>query len=160
MQEITPTGKLESKKHAELINWLRKCVEHHHDIINMHESIKEICFYLSLCMFIANLFNLCFLVCVIFRRGIIDERFFWGLTFCSALMYQLSLYCVYGNNVTLESASVATDAYFAYSPYIGMRTTKSLCQIMVRAQRPLILTAGGFAPLSLSTLVGVRLSNN
>lgn len=74
-----------------------------------------------------------------------------------ALSVQVLNFCYWGNEVTLNSLAVA-DACNEVD-YVGtdLRFQKGLALIIQRSQRPVELTAGKFAVLSLNTFVSVRL---
>ena len=76
--------------------------------------------------------------------------YFWAL-FC-----EVALLCYWGNEVTLESSKVAQTAF--HVPFAGtsVQFQKALIMMIIRGQREVKLTAGGFVELSLTTLMKVR----
>lgn len=70
------------------------------------------------------------------------------------------MYCWWGNELIFESIAVAEAAYEVYKTENGQQISKALLLIMLRAQRPLYVTAGKFVPLSYSSFVSVSLLNN
>ena len=70
-------------------------------------------------------------------------------------VYQVFLYCYWGNKVTTSSLNVAQASYEV--KFVGKDLTfqKGLAMIMLRSQRPVEITMGKFIKLSLSTFVSV-----
>ncbi|XP_031329655.1 odorant receptor 94a-like isoform X1 [Photinus pyralis] len=78
-----------------------------------------------------------------------------ALSVMGTLMFQITLYCAYGNEVTIQSAMVLDACYMTEWIYCGPEVRRNLFLIMERSKRPLVLTAGKFINLSLSSLVSV-----
>lgn len=68
------------------------------------------------------------------------------------------MYCYWGNQVRLESEKVAIAC--SQVDFVGtdVQFQKSLCLIIRRCQKPIVLTAGKFTTLSLQTYVWVNQS--
>lgn len=74
------------------------------------------------------------------------------------MLFQLLTYCGNGNEVILHSGSVS-DAVFESNWMITDESSKNeFLLIMMRAQRPIKLTAAKFAFLSLETYMSVRIA--
>lgn len=78
--------------------------------------------------------------------------------FCyvAVICIQLLLFCYWGNEVALESQSLAFSCYEVNFVDMPKNFQKQLIFMMQRCQRPVILTAGKFVNLSLSAYVSVR----
>lgn len=73
------------------------------------------------------------------------------------MLFQLLTYCGNGNEVILHSGSVS-DAVFECNWMVLDDSSKNeFLLIMMRAQRPIKLTAAKFAFLSLETYMSVRM---
>lgn len=70
------------------------------------------------------------------------------------------MYCWWGNELIFQSMAVAEAAYEIYNSENAQHVSKALILIMLRAQRPLYVTAGKFVPLSYSSFVSVSFSFN
>ncbi|XP_047001591.1 odorant receptor Or2-like [Schistocerca americana] len=78
----------------------------------------------------------------------------------SYLVFELSVlfvYCWYGDDLISESEKVAFSAYDAVTSLqeCPTSTKRSLLLLMLRAQRPLRITAGGFFSLSRESFISV-----
>lgn len=88
---------------------------------------------------------------------------FFSLAFLQYLNYgfliitQVFLYCWWGNEMTLANQEVQRAVAETYSPYSTVDENKSLKLILVRTQRPLHITAGKFAELSLESYKEVEM---
>ncbi|XP_049940818.1 uncharacterized protein LOC126416976 [Schistocerca serialis cubense] len=74
------------------------------------------------------------------------------------MLAQLFVYCWFGDEFITESEKVALATYSTVTSLQGIPLSqkRSLLLMMVRAQRPLRITAGGFFPLSRESFVSVR----
>lgn len=72
---------------------------------------------------------------------------------------QFILYCLFGNEVTLKGLDIPS-ALFECEWLESSRTFRTdMIITMIRMKRPLYLTVGKFAPLTLGTFVSVRTSS-
>lgn len=78
------------------------------------------------------------------------------LDYCFLIAIQVFLYCWWGNELTIANEALALGAAETYNPEGTITRAKALKLMIIRAQRPLFLTAGKFAPLSMQTYKGVR----
>lgn len=78
-----------------------------------------------------------------------------ALLYLVLMLWQLFVYCWHGNEVQLESLSVAYAIYASDWTASDESTKKMLVLPMLRAQRPLRVTAGKFAFLSVETFTTV-----
>ncbi|XP_062525493.1 olfactory receptor 45 isoform X2 [Bombyx mori] len=76
-------------------------------------------------------------------------------SFLGGMSTEIFLFCYQGGHLSIDSMEVATAVYSC--PWYTFPTSlkRSLLVIMIRAQQPALLTAGGFAPLLLDTFVSV-----
>lgn len=86
-----------------------------------------------------------------------SSEFFSTSSFLILMLYQLYRYCVCGNEVLLHSVAVS-DAVFETNWIIVDDDIQKLFSLMImRAQRPIELTAAKFVILSLQTFVTVSI---
>ncbi|KAB0804556.1 hypothetical protein PPYR_01526 [Photinus pyralis] len=139
----------------EIYHDLSKCIEHHLAVIKFTETIEHIFSYVFLSQFLSSAFGICLtgFTSVSSKPGSVE--FMFALTFLCTLMFQITLYCSYGNEVTLQSYKVLEACYMTEWIYCGSEVRKNLFLIMERSKRPMVLTAGKFINLSLTSLVSV-----
>lgn len=70
--------------------------------------------------------------------------------------YQLLMYSWNGNEVTVKSFDVSVKAFQSEWIDLDEETKKDLTMIIMRAQKPCVLTAGKFQALSLETYMNVK----
>ncbi|KAF5287591.1 hypothetical protein FQA39_LY15868 [Lamprigera yunnana] len=128
---------------------------HHHTILDTVNTIEELCCYLALCVFLANLVLLCLLMYKTSMLPLASLLFVMYLCYCFLIAIQIFLYCWFGNELTLANESLALGISQTYTPDVPMSHAKALKLMMIRSQRTLCLTAGKFAPLSLDTYKGI-----
>lgn len=71
------------------------------------------------------------------------------------MLFQLLIYCWHGNEILLESMNVAKAIFNSNWIVTEDEIKKYLMLMMLRAQRPIRMTAGKFAFLSLETYMTV-----
>ncbi|KAF5308087.1 hypothetical protein FQR65_LT00629 [Abscondita terminalis] len=130
--------------------------DHHYAILDTIYTIEDLCCYLALCVFLANLVLLCLLMYKTSMLPLKSLLFVMYLSYCFLIAIQVFLYCWWGNELTLANESLAFGISETYSPDLPISHAKALKLMMIRSQRTLCLTAGKFAPLSLETYKGVR----
>lgn len=76
-------------------------------------------------------------------------------TYFVLMLFQLTIYCYNGNEISMQSEQISVAAY--NTDWFGAEDSikKNLILMMVRAQRPIKITAGKFVFLSLATLMNV-----
>ncbi|KAB0804557.1 hypothetical protein PPYR_01527 [Photinus pyralis] len=134
---------------------LSQCVEHHLAVIKFTETIENIFSYVFLSQFLCSAFGICLAGFTSINAKPGSVEFIFALSFLGTLMFQITLYCSYGNEVTIQSYRVLEACYMTEWVYRGPKVRQNLFLIMERSKRPMVMTAGKFVNLSLSSLVSV-----
>ncbi|XP_031330090.1 odorant receptor 94a-like [Photinus pyralis] len=134
---------------------LSKCVEHHLAVIKFTEDIENIFRYVFLSQFVCSAGGICLVGFTFINAEPGSVEFIFALSFLGTLMFQITLYCSYGNEVTIQSSRVLDACYMAEWVSCGPKVRQCLFIIMERSKRPMVLTAGKFVNLSLASLVAV-----
>ncbi|KAJ8925733.1 hypothetical protein NQ315_009581 [Exocentrus adspersus] len=86
-------------------------------------------------------------------------QFMMLTSYSLTMIYQVSLYCVYGQKV-LDASNDLTDAcYMSKWNHCSLGVQKYLVMIMTRGNRPVIMKAGGIFDLTLETLMTIYTSS-
>lgn len=93
---------------------------------------------------------------VISQISLTSPKFASSSLFLGAMLFQLTIYCYNGNEVQIQSQEISKVAYTCDWVDANDDVKKSLILMMVRAQRPIRMSAGKFAYLTLETLMNVR----
>lgn len=80
-----------------------------------------------------------------------------SVSFMFVIMYQLYRYCISGNMLTDYSVSVSDTIYEVDWMVVDDSLKRSFVLMMLRAQRPVKLTAAKFLFLSLQTFTSVSM---
>nr|QXE93220.1 odorant receptor 40 [Eucryptorrhynchus scrobiculatus] len=135
--------------------FLARCVYHHSKIITLIALIERVLTKIVLIQYITSVV----VICNIGFQLVIVEPFSFPfvlmLTFFTAKMLQLGLYCWFGNEIILSSLAVRDACYESDWINSDVRVGKMLLIIMERTKRPLYLTAGKFSVLSLASFTSV-----
>ncbi|KAK4873382.1 hypothetical protein RN001_015411 [Aquatica leii] len=132
--------------------FINKCIVHHQNILRVCEEMNQIFYYFTLSLFLSTIQT-----CCLSAFTVVPELFLFGCFYFCGHCCQLFLYCYLGNDLALESTDLATTIYTC-----GWETCdtdkdlrKSLVLMMVRAQKPVQISAGGFGYLHLSSFMKV-----
>nr|AXM05152.1 odorant receptor [Campoletis chlorideae] len=135
---------------------LNDCVEHSKAIISFTNEIQDI-FGTSI---LFQCFVNCAIICLTAFHITRMENFApaeilgTGLYLCG-MIYQIFIYCWHGNELALHSERIALAAYSGKWWKFDNRYKNTLIILILRAQRPLVLTAGKILILSLETFTSV-----
>nr|ALR72572.1 odorant receptor 29 [Colaphellus bowringi] len=139
----------------ELYRQLSHSTDHLKILLRVQDEIKKLFTYVLLAQIISMLFTLASFLYLVSTISINDPglflQFFWFMT----ILLQLTLFCWSGNGITEGFDSINTALYESEWLSCSRRFKKSMILTMTRLQRPVLLSLGGFSPLTLATLVGV-----
>ncbi|XP_077290345.1 odorant receptor 4-like [Arctopsyche grandis] len=70
-------------------------------------------------------------------------------------MWELTVYCYFGNEIILQSNFLSQSIYLSDWYLMDKTMLLNMSIMMVRVNKPIILKAGRFVPLSINTLLMV-----
>ncbi|KAF5287311.1 hypothetical protein FQR65_LT02184 [Abscondita terminalis] len=134
--------------------FVTNCVLHHYTILNSSKELNEILYYFTLSLFLSSIQTCClsaFVVTAVPELNIFGTFYFLGHA-C-----QLFLYCYLGSELALESMELSTTVYMCGWETSGTDKDlrRALGMIMMRSQKPVQLSAGGFGYLHLSSFMKI-----
>nr|XP_022899911.1 odorant receptor 49b-like [Onthophagus taurus]XP_022899913.1 odorant receptor 49b-like [Onthophagus taurus] len=147
--------KYQGKYIENLRKCVRGCVIHHQSIIQLLDDIEKTFSLLFLIQFLGSLMSLCVGLYQSSVSPISDPTSVSMASFTTAMFFQLLIYCWNGNEISVYSVLVAKAAYNCDWLQADKDIKTSIMLIMMRAQRPLYLTAGKFSKISLETFTAV-----
>ncbi|XP_044729500.1 odorant receptor 4-like [Chrysoperla carnea] len=134
---------------------LKKCIIHHQTVIEMTKSVDNIIRFLLFGQFFASMFILCTSLLSLSINKVGSMPFVNEVSYLLAVLFQLFVYCWFGNGITEQSSSVLQALYECNWFSSPTSFKRSLLIMMNRTQRPLRLNIGIFAPLTIQTYVTV-----
>ncbi|KAK9710715.1 7tm Odorant receptor [Popillia japonica] len=130
-------------------------VAHHQKIIKLAKDAEELFSPLMLVQFLFSLGILCFQLFQLSITNIESVQFFGMSCYLILMLFQIYLFCYRGNEVMIYSHNI-TDAVFKSLWFLtDLKTQKLLLIMMIRACRPIRMTAGKFVFLSLEAFVSI-----
>ncbi|XP_048521609.1 odorant receptor 83a [Dendroctonus ponderosae] len=133
----------------------KKIIKHLQITLRACKHLEGIYHIITLSQVTATLFILCTSLYLISTASPFSKQFFAELVYMMAMLFELFLYCWFGNEVTLkyeqlpmhiwESQWLATDDCFK----------KQMIFTMLRTNRPVYFTAGKLARLTLPTFMSI-----
>ncbi|XP_076246661.1 odorant receptor 10 [Calliopsis andreniformis] len=135
---------------------LKLCVQHSNMIFDFSKEIQNIFGTVVFLQFLVNCIIICFIAFNIAQMKIYIPSVVFGMTmYMCCMTYQIFIFCWHGNELYLHSASVVLATYWSDWWNESQNFKRAIQIIMVRAQKPLILTAGNIMELSLQTFVRI-----
>ncbi|XP_017768637.1 PREDICTED: odorant receptor Or2-like [Nicrophorus vespilloides] len=129
----------------------RDTVQHHQVIIALTDEAEIQFSIVMLAQFLGSLMLMCLQLYQLSLYDINSPKFFSMVSYLFLMLFQLLIYCWNGNELSIESLKVADEVYSSNWIVFDNDTKKSLMSMMRRAQKPIRLSAGKFAYLSLET---------
>ncbi|GJQ73700.1 hypothetical protein Trydic_g14035 [Trypoxylus dichotomus] len=134
---------------------LEYAVKYHQAILELAHHFETYFSFLVLTVFIANSIVLCFTMYHASMYPLSSAKALGDLCYVVAICIQVLLFCYWGNEVTLESQSLALACYEVNFLGLSIQFQRQLVFMIQRCQKPVILTAGKFIHLSLSAYVAI-----
>ncbi|XP_012255495.3 odorant receptor 85b-like isoform X2 [Athalia rosae] len=127
---------------------LYQCIEKHKTIIRIGELMEEVFSQMMLGMWVISTISMC----AIMFQGVMATKHGNRIQFISfylSEMGQVFMFCWIGEALIEKSCSLSQEIYSSMWYNVGKTVSKDLIFIMRRAQRPICITAGGFANVSM-----------
>ncbi|KAK2578694.1 hypothetical protein KPH14_011662 [Odynerus spinipes] len=138
---------------------LKKCVKHGNVIFSFINEVQSIFGTMILLQFSVNCIVICLIAFNISQMKVyISEVLFGMLMYMCCMTYQIFIYCWHGNELQLHNAYISIAAYSNDWWNADGHFKRALQIMIIRAHRPLILSAGKIFSLSLNTFVSVSIS--
>ncbi|KAL1512815.1 hypothetical protein ABEB36_002338 [Hypothenemus hampei] len=138
---------------------LTDCVVHHYKIARLTELTQTIFSFVLFVQYIESVITVCTVGFQLLTTSLFSLDFLVMSLYCNAALFQLVVYCWFGNEIIVYSADISNACYDCN--WLNMSTTarNMLFLIMERSKRPFYLTAGNFFTLSLQSLTSVRIEH-
>nr|QXE93229.1 odorant receptor 3 [Eucryptorrhynchus brandti] len=143
------------KLEVEMYNEFKKCTKHLYSLLDVRNDIEDIFSFIMLIQTLASLLIFASCLFVAARVPLNSPNFFSQLEYFLAVLAQFSVYCWFGNQMTMAGASIPSAIYNSDWFSSSLRFKKMMIFTMMRMQRPLFVSIGKFTPLSLTTLLAV-----
>nr|WCC57341.1 odorant receptor 6 [Papilio dardanus] len=133
-----------------LLTVLKSCFKQHQLLISCVEKFSVTYSY----GFVTQLLSSMAAICAVMMQVSLDAssfksvRLITSLAFFAAMIIQLAIQCFTGNELTYQARRVADAVMECQWERMPVRIRKMLLLTMMRAQRPLHLTAAGFANMN------------
>ncbi|KAK4885197.1 hypothetical protein RN001_001468 [Aquatica leii] len=123
-----------------VVKILKQCVEHHNAIIRLIQDIEQVFTVALFAQFGASVMVICNTVFHIVLISAVNFQFMMLLEYFMVMMFQLFMYCWYGNEIILKSTQVGEACYHCNWYQMGYSVRAYIFIIMERSKRPLIIT--------------------
>ncbi|XP_065165890.1 odorant receptor Or2-like isoform X2 [Atheta coriaria] len=138
--------------------YLNSCVEHHIKILDIAGDVENIFCYLLLSQFAISVLAICNTWFQFMLEDNLIKILFLSF-YALALLNQIALYCLYGDQVMQKSQDLRDACYMSDWYKSNKMVAKNMLLIMERAKRPTVITAGKLSVCNLVTYAGlIRMS--
>nr|QBB72988.1 odorant receptor [Protaetia brevitarsis] len=134
---------------------LGEYIEHHLRVFELAAQMEELCHLMILAELSGSVLTLCFILYQVSSIPPNSFSFLLYFFYYWIVVFQISLYCYWGNEVTLQAANVAKAVAEADWLEAPKSVRKAIILVTARSQKPLYMTAGKFVNLSIDTLVRI-----
>ncbi|PSN49285.1 Odorant receptor 112 [Blattella germanica] len=141
----------EQEEEEEVYNRLIEIVKHHQSVFRFSEEVNNMFSPFYLFQFSTVIIGLCFASFLASMPSLDSETRMQFIIFTFLLMAQLLLPCWYGQRVTDQSERIRDAVYGCRWYDKSPRFKKAVQIIIMRCQRPICFSVGGFAVISRET---------
>ncbi|CAH1099881.1 unnamed protein product [Psylliodes chrysocephalus] len=134
---------------------MKKISIHLQTVYKVCQKLEDVHKFLTLAQTVATLFIICSCLYLVSSTPFGSKQFLAEIVYLIAMGFQLTLYCWFGNEVTLKAGNMPFYIWQCDWLTADKDFKNSMVLSMVRSKRPLYLTAGKFAPLTLPTFVAI-----
>ncbi|KYB28981.1 hypothetical protein TcasGA2_TC032272 [Tribolium castaneum] len=135
------------------------CVNHHKEIVKFAYQIETIFSKGIFLQFFASIIVICFTGFQMIVVPIPSMQFIFLIIYFSCMMCQVAMYCWYGHDIITTSDSIGQAFYMSNWYESDVKIRKNICIFLERTKKPVILTAGKFVTLSLTTFTTILRSS-
>ncbi|GLV41186.1 Odorant receptor 49b [Carabus blaptoides fortunei] len=132
------------------------CLAHHLKIIELSDNVEDQFNLMLLVQVLGSSLMFCFQLFQLSQMHLFSMTFMNMTAYFVLMLFQLSIYCYNGNEISMQSEQISAAAY--NTDWFGAEDSvkKNLILMMVRAQRPIKISAGKFVFLSLATFMNIH----
>ncbi|KAF5291262.1 hypothetical protein FQR65_LT11440 [Abscondita terminalis] len=134
---------------------LKDVVTYHTAILDVAKLIEDAFNLCNLVKYISLSLVICLMMFGMSRIPITDGLFLTLSIYIILAFVPMQIVCYYGNEVIIQSQDIANCCYDAHFVGADIRLQKGLLLTIQRSQRPIKITVGKFAPLSLATSLAI-----
>ncbi|XP_067207478.1 odorant receptor 4-like isoform X3 [Linepithema humile] len=116
------------------------------------QSSSPIIRFISFCH---SLVTLCTSIYQMSKKEVLSAEFFSFILYLSSIMFQVFLYCWYGNELDLKNKSISYAIYISNWMAISIKQRKKLLLVMIMSQKGRIISFYGACALIVSTFTWI-----
>ncbi|KAJ3666143.1 hypothetical protein Zmor_001597 [Zophobas morio] len=131
------------------------CVEYHKAIVAFAYTVEDIFSKGIFLQFFASIIVICFTGFQMIVVPVPSLQFIFLVIYFSCMMCQIAMYCWYGHDIITNSNSVGQYFYMSNWYEADFKLRKNMQIFLERTKKPVVLTAGKFVTLSLTTFTAV-----
>nr|XP_012229841.1 PREDICTED: odorant receptor 4-like isoform X2 [Linepithema humile] len=134
---------------------IAECVRHHILVHNIMQRIQSLFVWTIAVLFFFSLVTLCTSIYQMSKKEVLSAEFFSFILYLSSIMFQVFLYCWYGNELDLKNKSISYAIYISNWMAISIKQRKKLLLVMIMSQKGRIISFYGACALIVSTFTWI-----
>ncbi|KAF3054237.1 Odorant receptor 030 [Nylanderia fulva] len=134
---------------------ITECVKHHILVYNIIHKIQSLFVWTVAALFFFSLITLCTSIYQMSKTKLLSPEFFTFILYLGSIMFQIFLYCWYGNELDLKNKNIAYAIYASNWTIISTEQRKKLLLVMMKSQKGMILSFHGICTLNLNTFTWI-----
>ncbi|XP_044760903.1 odorant receptor Or1-like [Coccinella septempunctata] len=155
VSHIEDDGERRERRDVFILQQMRENLDHYDNIISYVKDLEKI---FTLTPFIQLSVSTVVICLNCFRMIYIDPfsmYFFFLVSYSVTIVFQIYMFCHYGNELHYESISIGNAIYMSDWYTFDKESKRMLIMLMERAKKPLLFKAGSLLPLSIGTFVSI-----
>ncbi|XP_030767716.1 odorant receptor 49b-like [Sitophilus oryzae] len=136
---------------------LRSLIIEHQKTLRFVENLNEAIKYAVLFEFVMGSLSLASVTFQLITVSEYTKLIFAGILFCFQII-QIFIFAITANEIQVQSVAVATNAYMSPWYNENKKIRQMIAMIILRAQKPAVITIGPFKPMTPETAIMVMKS--
>ncbi|XP_011503569.1 PREDICTED: odorant receptor 46a, isoform A-like [Ceratosolen solmsi marchali] len=130
---------------------LVKCVKYHRCILEYSEKLNNTLRIIIFIQFVVSLLVLCSSVYLLSKMKLVSMQFISLMLYLFCMLYQIFLYCWYGNEIILQSMDLGNVVYIIDWTNLKIKDKKNLLILMLLFCKPIKFTSTFLVTLSIDS---------
>ncbi|XP_051174497.1 odorant receptor Or1-like [Leptopilina boulardi] len=131
----------------------KNCIVHHNCVNTFSRKLNNIFSIVFGIQFFASIVNICTFVFNLSNKNEINNRVLVQSMTLISFLFQIFLYCHFGNEVMLKSLKLANVINMMDWTVLTKNTKQGILLICLRANHPITITSGSVIPMTYDTFV-------
>ncbi|XP_051175109.1 putative odorant receptor 92a [Leptopilina boulardi] len=134
---------------------LKECLHHHSYVYLIGKKLNNLLGWMAILIFLITIIALCTVIYQITSASPNSMEFWSSIASSNSLLFEIFLYCWFGQEMIGKSAGIADVAYEVNWTNLPIKSKKYLILIILRAAKPIELSGLSIVTMSLETFLKI-----